>query len=54
MKAVILAAGKGTRMKNLTAECPKPMLKVHGKPILRHIVDGLKENGITDFCFIVG
>lgn len=54
MKAVILAAGKGTRMKNLTAECPKPMLKVHGKPILQHIVEGLKSNGVTEFCIITG
>lgn len=54
MKAVILAAGKGTRMKNLTAACPKPMLEVHGKPILQHIVDGLKANGITEFCIITG
>ena len=41
MKAVILAAGKGTRMRELTAEMPKPMLKVQGKPILEHIVTGL-------------
>lgn len=54
MKAVILAAGKGTRMRNLTAECPKPMLKVHGKPILQHIIDGLKHNGIKEFCIITG
>ena len=38
MKAVILAAGKGTRMRDLTNELPKPMLKVQGKPILEHIL----------------
>lgn len=54
MKAVILAAGKGTRMRDLTNSCPKPMLKVQGKPILGHIVEGLKSNGITDFCIITG
>lgn len=54
MKAVILAAGKGTRMRELTNSCPKPMLKVQGKPILMHIVEGLKSNGITDFCIITG
>jgi UDP-N-acetylglucosamine diphosphorylase / glucose-1-phosphate thymidylyltransferase / UDP-N-acetylgalactosamine diphosphorylase / glucosamine-1-phosphate N-acetyltransferase / galactosamine-1-phosphate N-acetyltransferase len=54
MKAVILAAGKGTRMRELTASVPKPMLKVHGKPILEHIVDGVMQAGIRDFCIITG
>ena len=54
MKAVILAAGKGTRMRDLTADVPKPMLCVHGRPILEHIVDGLKSAGIREFCIITG
>ncbi|MGH7886691.1 MAG: sugar phosphate nucleotidyltransferase [Candidatus Binatia bacterium] len=54
LKAVILAAGKGTRMKELTAEMPKPMLKVAGKPVLEHIVRGLGGAGITDLCIITG
>ena len=54
MKAVILAAGKGTRMKDLTAEIPKPMLKVQGKPILEHIIDGLLSVGVREFCIITG
>jgi dTDP-glucose pyrophosphorylase len=54
MKAVILAAGKGTRMKDLTKETPKPMLPVQGKPILQHIIDGLVSVGIKDVCIIVG
>ena len=41
MKAVILAAGKGTRMGSLTEELPKPMLPVEGKPILEHIISCL-------------
>jgi dTDP-glucose pyrophosphorylase len=53
-KAVLLAAGKGTRMKELTNELPKPMLEVRGKPILLHILEGLKAAGVTDFCIIVG
>jgi dTDP-glucose pyrophosphorylase len=53
-KAVLLAAGKGTRMKELTDELPKPMLTVRGKPILLHIVEGLKAAGVTHFCIIVG
>jgi dTDP-glucose pyrophosphorylase len=53
-KAVLLAAGKGTRMKELTNDLPKPMLEVRGKPILLHILEGLKAAGVTDFCIIVG
>jgi len=53
-KAVLLAAGKGTRMRELTNELPKPMIPVRGKPILQHIVEGLKAAGITHFQIIVG
>ena len=54
MKAVILAAGKGTRMKELTNELPKPMLPVQGKPILEHIVEGLLGAGIRELCIVTG
>jgi UDP-N-acetylglucosamine diphosphorylase / glucose-1-phosphate thymidylyltransferase / UDP-N-acetylgalactosamine diphosphorylase / glucosamine-1-phosphate N-acetyltransferase / galactosamine-1-phosphate N-acetyltransferase len=54
MKAVILAAGKGTRMKELTNEVPKPMLKVEGKPILEHIVSGLASAGIREIFIVTG
>lgn len=54
MKAVILAAGKGTRMRDLTNEIPKPMLRVNGKPILQHIVEGLLSVGIREFCLVTG
>jgi UDP-N-acetylglucosamine diphosphorylase / glucose-1-phosphate thymidylyltransferase / UDP-N-acetylgalactosamine diphosphorylase / glucosamine-1-phosphate N-acetyltransferase / galactosamine-1-phosphate N-acetyltransferase len=54
MKAVILAAGKGTRMRELTASAPKPMLRVQGRPILEHIVSGIVEAGIREFCIITG
>ena len=54
MKAVILAAGKGTRMRDLTNAVPKPMLKVQGKPILEHILDGLRSAGIRDMFIVTG
>ena len=54
MKAVILAAGKGTRMRELTNELPKPMLRVQGKPILEHIVDGLISAGIREIFIVTG
>ena len=53
-KAVLLAAGRGTRMRDLTANAPKPMIKVRGKPILLHIVEGLQSAGIKDFLIIIG
>ncbi|HNQ87703.1 MAG TPA: sugar phosphate nucleotidyltransferase [Verrucomicrobiota bacterium] len=54
MKAVILAAGKGTRMKSLTDALPKPMLRVQGKPILEHILEGLRSAGIQQVCVVTG
>jgi len=53
-KAVLLAAGKGTRMRELTNELPKPMIAVRGKPILLHITEGLRDAGITHFLIVVG
>ena len=54
MKAVILAAGKGTRMRELTNELPKPMLRVQGKPILEHIVAGIVAAGVRDIFIVTG
>lgn len=54
MKAVILAAGEGTRMRPLTQNRPKVMLPVANKPILERVVLAVKNAGITDFIFIVG
>jgi dTDP-glucose pyrophosphorylase len=53
-KAVLLAAGRGTRMRDLTLELPKPMLQVLGKPVLQHIIEGLRDAGLKDFLVIVG
>jgi len=53
-KAVVLAAGRGTRMRELTAEVPKPMIEVRGKPVLQHIVEGLRDAGVRKFLVIVG
>ena len=53
-KAVLLAAGRGTRMRELTIDLPKPMIEVRGKPVLQHIVEGLREAGARQFFIIVG
>jgi len=53
-KAVILAAGRGTRMQGLTDDRPKPMLPVRGKPILEHLLDGLRAAGFTRALLVTG
>src|SRR5882724_5439337 len=53
-KAVLLAAGRGTRMRELTVDLPKPMIEVRGKPVLQHIVEGLRDAGVRGFLIIVG
>ncbi len=54
MKALILAAGEGTRMRPLTANIPKPLLPVAGKPFLGHIIETLREHNIKDIFLLVG
>lgn len=54
MYALILAGGKGERLRPLTDTIPKPMVPLGGKPILRHQVEWLKQGGITDVVFLVG
>lgn len=54
MKAVILAAGEGNRMRPLTYTRPKVMLPIANKPILEHLLIEMKKAGIKEFAFIVG
>ena len=54
MKALILAAGEGTRLRPLTSNIPKPLLLVAGRPFLTHITDALKGAGISDIALLVG
>ncbi|MBR10764.1 MAG: hypothetical protein CMP48_24165 [Rickettsiales bacterium] len=53
MQAIILAGGKGTRLKQLTSEIPKPMIPIGGKPIIEHQINCLVENGIEKIIITV-
>ena len=54
MKAVILAAGRGTRMGPLTQNRPKVMLPVANKPVLSHVILSAHDAGINEFVLVVG
>jgi len=54
MKAVILAAGEGKRLRPFTETMPKVMIPVTNKPILEHVFDALKNTGIDEVFLVVG
>ncbi len=53
MKAVILAAGRGTRMGKLSEKTPKPLLEINGKPKLAYTIEQLPDK-ITEVIFVIG
>lgn len=53
-RAVILAAGLGSRLRPLTDTMPKPMVEVCGRPIITTILDGLLAAGIDDITIVCG
>jgi len=50
---VIMAGGEGSRLRPQTINCPKPLLKVGGKPILEHIIERAKAEGFLDFVLAI-
>ncbi|MFD1600102.1 UTP--glucose-1-phosphate uridylyltransferase AglF [Halobellus rarus] len=54
MQAVVLAAGKGTRLRPLTDDKPKVLVEVDGKPLVEDVFDNLLECGATEFVVVVG
>ena len=54
MKAIILAAGKGSRLTPMTLIKPKPLLKINGKTLLENMIGILKSNGVDDIVVVTG
>ena len=54
MKTVILCGGKGTRLRELTEEIPKPLVEIGGKPILWHLMKIYSHYGFNDFILCLG
>lgn len=52
-RMVIMAGGKGTRLRPLTENCPKPLLTIAGRPILEHIIERAKLEGFSEFVLAV-
>ena len=54
MKAIILAAGMGTRLSPMTLLKPKPLLEIKGKTILENMIKFLNRGGINDITVVTG
>jgi len=54
LKVVILAGGLGSRIKEYTKTIPKPMIKVHGKPLIEHIMKHYSNFGFNEFYIALG
>lgn len=54
MKTVIMAGGRGSRIREIDSEVPKPMIPICGKPILQHQIEGLVRQGFRDIILVIG
>lgn len=54
MKAVIMAGGKGTRLRSIADDIPKPMVPVDSKPVLEYQIESLKNSNVRDITMVIG
>lgn len=52
-RALILAGGRGERLRPLTDSCPKPLLPILGKPLIRYVIDPITEVGLSKITIAV-
>ncbi len=53
-KVVILCGGRGSRLQPLTADVPKPLVQLHGKPILQHVIEFYLRHEFREFILCAG
>lgn len=54
MKAIIMAGGEGSRLRPLTCDCPKPMMRLMDKPVMQFALELLRNHGITEIAATLG
>jgi len=54
VQGVVLVAGEGTRLRPLTFTTPKPLVPVLGKPFIVHVIEALRDSGISDITLVIG
>ena len=54
MKAIIMAGGEGSRLRPLTCDCPKPMMRLMDRPVMQYALELLRAHGIREIAGTLG